>query len=143
VIASFVFFFKIWFIRAMTKILIIGMGGFIGAVLRYMIGGYVQHLTKSIGFPYGTLFVNILGCFIIGVLFYLSSAHAVFSSQSRSLIFIGILGSFTTFSTFGNETMNLLRDSESFLAYANIVAHIVLGIGAVWLGRVSGFLIWR
>jgi len=127
----------------MLKILIIGIGGSIGAILRYLISGYVQHLTRSIGFPYGTLFVNVLGCFIIGMLFYLSSTHAVFSSQSRSLIFIGVLGSFTTFSTFGNETMTLFRETENFRAYANIVAHIVLGLGAVWLGRVSGFLIWR
>lgn len=127
----------------MPKIIVIGVGGAIGAVMRYLLSGYVQHLTKSIGFPYGTLFVNVFGCFIIGMLFYLSSAHAVFSSQSRSLIFIGILGSFTTFSTFGNETMNLFKESENLLASANIVAHIALGLGAVWLGRVSGYLIWR
>lgn len=127
----------------MSRILIIGIGGFIGAVLRYLISGYVQDLTKSIGFPYGTLFVNVFGCFIIGVLFHLSEAHGLFSSQSRSLIFIGILGSFTTFSTFGNETMNLFRESENLLASANVVAHIALGLGAVWLGRISGYLIWR
>jgi CrcB protein len=127
----------------MSKILIIGLGGSIGAILRYLISGYVQHLSKSIGFPYGTLFVNIFGCFIIGMLFHLSDTHGVFSSQSRSLIFIGILGSFTTFSTFGNETMNLFSESENLMASANIVAHIVLGLGAVWLGRVSGYLIWR
>jgi len=56
----------------MNKILIIGSGGFIGAVMRYLVSGYVQHLSKSVSFPYGTLFVNILGCFIIGLLFYLS-----------------------------------------------------------------------
>jgi CrcB protein len=127
----------------MLKIFIIGIGGSIGAIMRYLISGYVQHLTKSVGFPYGTLFVNVFGCFIIGILFHLSDAHGVFSSQSRSLIFIGILGSFTTFSTFGNETMNLFHESENLLAYANIVVHIVLGLGAVWLGRISGFLIWR
>ena len=127
----------------MSKILIIGIGGSIGAVLRYLISGYVQHLTKSIGFPYGTLFVNIFGCFLIGLLFYLSNSHSAFSSQTRSLLFIGILGSFTTFSTFGNETMNLFNESDTLLASANIVAHIVLGLGAVWLGRISGFLIWR
>lgn len=127
----------------MVKLLIIGLGGFIGAILRYLVGGVVQDLTKSIGFPYGTLFVNIFGCFTIGLLFHLSDAHGVFSSQTRSLIFIGILGSFTTFSTFGNETMNLFRESQNLLASANILAHVVLGLGAVWLGRVSGFLIWR
>jgi len=127
----------------MSKILIIGIGGFIGAILRYLISGYVQHLTKSIGFPYGTLFVNILGCFIIGVLFHLSDMHGVFSSQSRSLIFIGILGSFTTFSTFGNESMSLFRDSENVMAMLNITSHIVLGLGAVWLGRALSILIWR
>ena len=127
----------------MSKILIIGIGGFIGAILRYLAGGYVQQLTRSAGFPYGTLFVNICGCFIIGMLFYLSDTHSVFSSQTRSLIFIGILGSFTTFSTFGNETMNLFSNSEHLLASVNIAAHLFLCLGAVWLGRISGFLIWR
>ncbi len=127
----------------MLKILIIGIGGAIGAILRYLVGGYVQHLTKSIGFPYGTFAVNFLGCFVIGLLFYLSDTHGVFSSPTRSLVFIGILGSFTTFSTFGNETINLFNTSQHLLASANIAAHLILCLGAVWLGRVSGFLIWR
>jgi len=127
----------------MMNIMVIGIGGAVGAILRYLISGYVQQLTRSVGFPYGTLAVNVLGCFIIGALFYLADTHGVFSSQTRSFIFIGVLGGLTTFSTFGNETMVLFRDAEHGLALANIAANVLLCLGSVWLGRVTAFWIWR
>lgn len=127
----------------MNNILLVGIGGFIGSVLRYLASGYVQTLTKSFEFPYGTLAVNLIGCFIIGFLAELADARSVFSSESRAFVFVGILGGFTTFSSFGNETMNLMRDGEMTPALANIGAHIVLGLSAVWLGRTVAHLIWR
>lgn len=127
----------------MSKLLVIGLGGFIGSVLRYLVSGYVQQISKSIEFPYGTLAVNVSGCFIIGLLSYLADTHGVFSAEARAFVFIGILGGFTTFSTFGNETLNLLREGESFPALVNVGAHILLGLGAVWLGRNAAYLIWR
>lgn len=127
----------------MTNILLIGTGGFIGSVLRYMVSGYVQQATKSIGFPYGTLAVNIIGCFIIGFLAQLVESHGVFTSESRLFVFVGLLGGFTTFSSFGNETLNLARDSQLVNALANIGANVGIGLLAVWLGRVLSYSLWR
>jgi CrcB protein len=127
----------------MLRILLIGTGGFIGAVLRYLLSGYIQTLSKSFEFPYGTLAVNILGCFVLGFLVQLTEAHGIFSAQTRLFLFIGILGGFTTFSAFGNETFNLLRDREQWLAFVNVAAHVVLGLGAIWSGRAIVHLIWR
>jgi len=125
------------------KFIMIAFGGAIGAILRYTVGGFIQELMQSSGFPYGTMFVNILGCLVIGICSYLAETHAVFSPEARFFLFIGLLGSFTTFSTFGNESMNLFRDSQSILAFANILIHVVFGLGAVWLGRTTAYLIWR
>lgn len=126
----------------MTNLLLVGIGGFIGSVLRYLASGWVQQITRSVEFPYGTLAVNLVGCFIIGVLAQLADARGVFTGETRAFVFIGVLGGFTTFSSFGNETMNLLRDGETLPAFANVSAHIVLGLGAVWLGRTVAHAIW-
>jgi CrcB protein len=127
----------------MTKLFIIGLGGFIGSVLRYLIGGLAQDLSRSISFPYGTLTVNVLGSFFIGLFAYLSDARGVFSDLSRAFVFVGIMGGFTTFSAFSNETFNLLRDGESSLALLNIFGQVTICIGSVWLGRAVAFWIWR
>jgi fluoride exporter len=127
----------------MTNILLVGFGGFIGSVLRYLASGYVQQSTKSIDFPYGTLVVNVVGCFIIGFLAQLAEDRGVFTSESRLFVFTGFLGGFTTFSSFGNETLNLARDSQMLNAFANVGANVILGLFAVWLGRTVAYLIWR
>lgn len=124
------------------KLLLVGGGGFIGSVLRYLASGYVQNLSGSIGFPYGTLGVNLAGCFVVGFLSYLADVRGVFTPETRAFVFIGLLGGFTTFSTFGNETMNLLRDGENTYALANVGAHVLLGLACVWLGRTMAYLIW-
>ena len=127
----------------MGKLFLAGIGGFIGSALRYAVTGYVQTWTRSINFPYGTLAVNLIGCFAIGLLSYLAETRGLFTAETRTLIFIGLLGGFTTFSAFGNETMNLWRDGENALAMANIALHLVLGLGAVWLSRTLAYQIWR
>jgi CrcB protein len=127
----------------MRNTFLVGAGGFIGSILRYVVSGYVQQLAPSAGFPYGTLVVNLAGCLIIGFLAQLAEVRGVFTAETRIFIFIGILGGFTTFSTFGNETMNLLREGENWPALFNLGAHVVLGLGAVWLGRTLAYLIWR
>jgi CrcB protein len=127
----------------MFNALLVGIGGFIGSIARYLASGYVQQLTQSFEFPYGTLVVNLTGCFVIGFLSQLADARGLFSTESRSFVFVGILGGFTTFSSFGNETMNLLRDGETLPAFANVAAHVVLGLAAVWLGRTVAQLAWR
>ena len=127
----------------MMNIFLVGIGGFIGSALRYTVSGYVQQATKSVGFPYGTLAVNVIGCFIIGFLAQLAETRGVFTSEARLFVFVGILGGFTTFSSFGNETLNLARDSQMMSALANIGANVVIGLFAVWLGRTVSYLIWR
>lgn len=127
----------------MMKWLAIGTGGFIGAILRYLVSGWVQNWSRSLDFPYGTLAVNLLGCFIIGLLSYWGEQHNLFSPNTRFFIFIGLLGAFTTFSTFGNETITLLRARDELLALLNVGAHILLGLLAVWLGRVLAAFLWR
>ena len=127
----------------MVKILLIGMGGFIGAILRYGISGLVQNLTRSVSFPYGTLAVNVLGCLVIGALSHLVETRGIFGMQTRLFVFVGILGALTTFSTFSNETINLVREGQWFYAAANIVLQFICCFAAVLLGRWLTHIIWR
>ena len=127
----------------MGKLFLAGIGGFIGSTFRYAVTGFVQNWSRSIDFPYGTLAVNLIGCFLIGFLSQLAESRGVFTAESRTFVFIGILGGFTTFSAFGNETMTLWRDGQNTLALANVAAHLVLGLGAVWIGRALAYQIWR
>ena len=127
----------------MYKVLWVGFGGFLGAVLRYLISGGVERWTEDINFPHGTLAVNLIGCFIIGLLSHLLESRGVFGVEARLFIFIGVLGAFTTFSTFGNETLNLLREGDTLFALGNVAVHVVLSLGMVWLGRALAELIWR
>ena len=126
----------------MTNILLVGFGGFIGSILRYLVSGAVQQSMKRLDFPYGTLAVNLIGCFIIGVLAQYGEVRGAFSSESRAFIFFGLLGGFTTFSSFGNDTVNLVREGFVMNALANVGANVALGLLAVWLGRSIGSLIW-
>ena len=127
----------------MTNILLVGAGGFIGSILRYLLSGWVQQSAKTLDFPYGTLAVNVIGCFMIGFLAQLAESRGMFTSESRLFVFVGILGGFTTFSSFGNETLNLARDSQMVNAFANVGANVVIGLFAVWLGRTVSYLIWK
>lgn len=120
-----------------------GVGGFVGSILRYWVSGWVQQVTASAGFPFGTLAVNLLGCLVIGFLSQLADVRGVFTPETRALVFVGVLGGFTTFSTFSNETFNLFRDNEVFSALTNLTLQVVLGLGAVWLGRTLAYWIWR
>jgi CrcB protein len=127
----------------MATILYVALGGALGSVSRYLLGTWAQTISKSIDFPYGTLTVNLIGCFVIGFLSQLAEGRGAFTSESRMLVFIGILGGFTTFSSFGNDTINLLRDGEAFNALVNVGANVIVGLFLVWLGRASAYWIWR
>ncbi len=127
----------------MNKALLVGVGGFVGSILRYWVSGWVQQVTASAGFPFGTLAVNLLGCLVIGFLSQLADVRGVFTPETRALVFVGVLGGFTTFSTFSNETFNLFRDNEVFSALTNLTLQVGLGLGAVWLGRTLAYWIWR
>jgi len=127
----------------MYRLILIGAGGFIGSVLRYLVSGYVQELSNSVDFPYGTLAVNLIGCLLIGFLTQLAEMYGAFNVETRAFLIIGLLGGFTTFSTFSNDTVNLLRLGESSLAFLNIAAHILAALLLVWAGRTLAYLIWR
>jgi CrcB protein len=125
------------------NILLVGIGGALGSISRYLLGTWIQSLSRSIDFPFGTLAVNLIGCFVIGFLAELAEARGAFTPESRAFMFIGILGGFTTFSSFGNDTMNLFRDGQTLNAVANVSANVVFGLLLVWLGRLVAYLIWR
>ncbi len=127
----------------MIKLLLIGAGGFLGSVLRYLMSGFAQALSQSTLFPYGTLAVNVLGCLCIGFLSRLCVGSAFIGADAQAFLIVGILGGFTTFSAFGNETMNLIREGEAALAFLNVGAQVLLGLGAVWLGYTLASAIWR
>lgn len=127
----------------MGTIFLIGIGGFVGAICRYIVSGLAQNWSRSVDFPYGTLVVNILGCFILGFLTYLAESRSAFSPESRMTVFLGMLGAFTTFSTFGQETINLFQDGELAQGMANILLNNALGLAGVLIGRSMAYLIWR
>ncbi|HET6569192.1 MAG TPA: fluoride efflux transporter CrcB [Rhodothermales bacterium] len=116
----------------MLKFVYIAIGGAMGSVLRYLVSGWVYRVTSET-FPWGTLAVNIAGCFVIGFLWALAE-RVVFSAGARAFVFTGVLGGFTTFSTFGLETFNLLRDGEAGYGLGNVVGSTVAGIAAVFAG---------
>ena len=103
-------------------------------MLRFGVSGGTQRIAGFSSFPYGTLAVNVTGCLAIGLLSGLAEARQVLTPETRLLILIGLLGSFTTFSTFGYETLTLLRDGALLRAAANVGLHVGLGLGAAWVG---------
>lgn len=112
----------------------VGLGGFLGALARYGLGGFVQQQVFLSTFPYGTLVVNLAGCFAIGVFGGLAEAGQLFGPGFRAFALIGVLGGFTTFSSFGYETFALVRDAEYVRAAGNVGAHVILGLALVWFG---------
>jgi CrcB protein len=120
----------------LANALLVGSGGFAGALLRYGPSGLVHRQLPFATFPYGTLTVNVLGCLLIGVFSGLAESRQVFAPDLRTFALVGVLGGFTTFSTFGYETFSMLRDGESLRATANVSVHVLAGLGSVWFGYV-------
>lgn len=118
----------------MIKILIVGIGGFLGTVSRFMLVEWVQRILNNSWYPYGTLTVNVLGSLLMGFLAGLADNKGLFTPEIRMFFLVGILGGFTTFSAFSYETLALLRDAQMSAALMNIVLSIILGLGAVFLG---------
>lgn len=119
----------------MVNLLLAGAGGFIGSSLRYLLGICLHNLANTTKFPLATLTVNLIGCLIIGFLSQLAEGRGLFTAETRVFIFIGVLGGFTTFSSFGNETVELVLFERGWVAGVNVAGHLVLGLGGVWLGR--------
>jgi CrcB protein len=118
----------------MEKVLLVGLGGGLGSILRYGLGGLIGRMKAGWTFPLETLLINVVGCLVIGLLSGLSESRGVFSGTTRAFLFIGLLGGFTTFSTFGYETFQLMRDGQWSVAGTSVTLQLVLGIGGVWAG---------
>jgi len=123
----------------MGKYLVVGIGGFLGAVARFWLGGYVS--TKlGTRFPYGTFIINCSGSFLIGFIITILAEKTHWSPNWRYLIPIGFIGAYTTFSTFEYETFRVIQDGELFIAFLNVALSVVVGFVAVWLGVIAGRL---
>jgi CrcB protein len=113
--------------------LLVGAGGFAGAIFRYAVGGIVHRQLPMATFPYGTLSVNLLGCALIGALAGLADSRQLFSPELRAFAFIGLIGGFTTFSTLAYETLTMARAGDYLRAASNVGLHVVLGLALVGL----------
>ena len=117
----------------MREILFIGFAGALGALSRYGLSNLANRFISA-GFPWGTLVVNVVGCFLIGYVMHVSLTTDLVPAAWRVAITIGFLGGLTTFSTFSYETVGLLTDGAWLLAFGNMAANLVLGISATLLG---------
>lgn len=113
-------------------LLLVGAGSFMGGILRYLVTILVNNRYIS-SFPFGTLAVNIIGCFFIGLVFGLTEKEYL-HTDSRLFLATGVLGGFTTFSSFSNETLTLLRDGQYIYAFTNVGLSLFLGLLATFLG---------
>lgn len=117
----------------MQQFILVSVGGAVGAVARWKLGGLVQHHAADWRFPLATFLVNVIGCIIAGVLAGLVVKRDLFTPDVRLLLFTGLLGGFTTFSAFGVETVQLLRRGEYAVALAYIILTVTVGMAALSL----------
>ncbi|MGN6214320.1 fluoride efflux transporter CrcB [Parafilimonas sp.] len=115
------------------NLLFIGIGGFIGGICRYLLQQYVQNNYPS-SIPLGTLIVNIIGCFVIGLVYALSDKGNLLSPEMRLFLATGICGGFTTFSSFAYENVSMALDGEFLYALLYVSLSVIIGFGAVHAG---------
>ncbi len=115
----------------------VGCGGFLGAGLRFALGTWVNRALPAAVFPWGTLAVNVLGCLLIG---FIAAWRQPLEPGLRLFLMVGVLGGFTTFSTFALETLALTHQDQHALAFANVAVKLLLGLGAAWAGFELGRL---
>ena len=120
-----------------SKILWMALAGMLGTLSRYGLQGLVQRHAGSV-FPWGTMAVNMAGCFLFGLVWSLAEDRLTISSEVRTIILVGFMGAFTTFSSFAFETAQLMRDAEWLLAGANVVSQNVCGVLCLFLGLALG-----
>jgi len=124
--------------QLLMQYLVIGLGGALGSMLRFGLGGWIDSSAQKTGviFPWGTIIVNITGCFVIGFVAAISASEGRFmlNSLTRQFIMIGILGGYTTFSSFSLQTLSLAQDGQWWGAATNVTLSVVLCLTGVWLG---------
>lgn len=117
----------------MEKLLLVAVGGSIGAVARYLVSGWAaEHFGAN--FPYGTLLVNVVGCFIIGLFMALTTEKFIVNPYWRLLVTVGFVGGLTTFSSYSYETFKLLEEAGMTMAFYNIFSNLIIGFFATWVG---------
>ncbi|MCC5468557.1 fluoride efflux transporter CrcB [Pelosinus baikalensis] len=117
----------------MLRIIAVAVGGSIGATARYLVSVWAAERFGA-DFPYGTLIVNVVGCFIIGIFMTLTTERFIVNPYWRLLITVGFVGGLTTFSSFSYETFRVLEDSNMIMALYNIGLNLLLGFAATWIG---------
>ncbi len=122
---------------AFNQLAFIAAGGALGAVLRFLVSNGV-HSFMSRDFPYGTLTVNVIGSFLMGLTYVMLIERLNLSPEWRAFIIVGLLGAFTTFSTFSIETLLLIESSELSKALTNVILSVVLCIMGSWIGIILG-----
>jgi len=119
------------------QMILVGLGGFFGSGLRFALGGWVQRLFPYSQMPLGTMTVNVVGCLLIGFLGGLAEQRQLMDTGLRLFLLVGVLGGFTTFSTFAYESLALAQDSLYLKMLLNIIGQVTLGFSAAWLGLVA------
>ncbi|HKJ26932.1 MAG TPA: fluoride efflux transporter CrcB [Anaerolineales bacterium] len=126
----------------LNNLIILGLGGFFGAISRYLLSSSVQNVLKDTNFPYGTLVVNILGCFALGALAHLAETKGLLDAQTHLFLLVGFVGAFTTFSTFSLESASLLQSGRSAAGLLNIFGSNLLGLVFVFVGQFLASKFW-
>ena len=121
---------------AMGSVLLAGLGGFVGSSVRYGVALLLPSASRG-GEGLATVAVNVVGCLAIGVLTQAMASRDALSPQLTVFLMVGLLGGFTTFSTFGHETVEMWQQRGPSLALLVAAAHVALGVGAVWVGRLA------
>lgn len=124
----------------MINYLLVSAGAAIGGALRYGISTYIQK-NQSVIFPYGTLLVNIIGSFLLGIIMFYLNEKDLIGNEFRLFLTVGLCGGFTTFSTFSYETLMLIRDSELLLAFYNVILNLVLCLAGIYIAYLISKLI--
>lgn len=121
----------------MTKYFMVGLGGFLGSIARFWLGGLIGERMGT-RFPYGTFVINISGSFVIGFIMTLLTENAHWSPSWRYLVPVGFIGAYTTFSTFEYETLRSVQEGQWIVAMLNVALSVILGFAGVWLGVATG-----
>ncbi|HIA14272.1 MAG TPA: fluoride efflux transporter CrcB [Nitrospirales bacterium] len=120
-----------------AQIFVVGLGGFIGSAGRFALSGLVHRLFPLSTFPYGTLAVNVIGCLAIGFISGMLDQRQILTPLLRLFLLVGVLGGFTTFSAFAYETLDLVHASNFARAISNVIAQVVFGLTAAWIGYLT------